>query len=82
MKKSNKQITVLNIFKIVTLLLICVLLIITIYNKIISIRKDKTNTYLTWCKSAYDNPRDPSWYKKGIIECVKDWKKIEMKIKK
>lgn len=82
MSKENSQSKILNTFKIITLLLISILLIITIYNKIVPIKKDKTDTYLTWCKSAYGNPRDPSWNKTGIINCVKDWKKIEKKIKK
>ena len=80
--KDKKHNNLLDVLKCVFLILISILLIIIIVDKIIpESKKDKTDTYLSWCKSAYDNPRNPKYYKEELIECVKNWKKIEKKVK-
>lgn len=79
MKNKNKF---LDIIKIITLTLLSILILIIIIDKVMpEENKDNTDTYLTWCKSAYDNPRNPKYYKEELIECVKNWKKIEKKVK-
>lgn len=81
MKNKNKF---LDIIKIITLTLLSILILIMIIDKVMpEEKKDNTDTYLTWCKSAYDNPTRPNseWYKEDLIKCVKGWKKIEKEVK-
>lgn len=81
MKNKNKF---LDIIKIITLALLSILILIMIIDKVIpESKKDKTDTYLSWCKSAYDNPKKPNsdWHKEDLIKCVKGWKKIEKEVK-
>ena len=85
MNKKSKLSTFLCFTKIITLILVSTLLLMLIFKiKDIKNSNSRVNTYIGWCKSAFDNPRNPSdeWYNKKIKKCVKGWKKIEKELKK
>lgn len=85
MKEHSKLNKFLFLIKSLLLVLFFTLLIILIL-QLNDIKKsnNRTNTYIGWCKSAFDNPSNPSdeWYNKKIKKCVKGWKKIEKELKK
>lgn len=80
--RLNKFLSLIGSFLLV--LFFALLVILTFQLKDIKNSNNRTNTYIGWCKSAFDNPRNPSdeWYNKRIKKCVKGWKKLEKDLKK
>ena len=87
MKEHNKLNKFLFLIKSFLLVLFFTLLIILILQlNSIKNSNNRTNTYIGWCKSAFNKneSRYPyaKRYKNSIKECVKGWKKIEKELKK
>ena len=72
---------VLDILKIISLLLISILITIMIVQKAIPEKTNNIKTYMDWCSRLDGGKYNPDYYKKNIIYCVKEWKKIEKKVK-
>lgn len=86
MNRKSKLNTLLCIAKIITLILLSTLLLILIFKfKDIKNSNNRVNTYIGWCKSAYNKSEsrypDAERYQKKIKNCVKGWKKIEKDLK-
>lgn len=70
-----------NILKRIILILISILLILIIVKMFDPKKNDNTDKYISWCRSDYNGHNSPSEAKQYIIECVKNYKNIEKKLK-